>query len=110
MTVIGGSRCRRGRRGLLNSVSAGVVAVPPLQSFGADGGCIFLRGRIARIVFTIHFGGARCPVRPYQHDGVQPSAVECDADTSRADADAGARDGISALALIDLADGRSRAP
>ena len=108
--AVGAVQSRLARRRIRNSVAAGAVAVSPLQPLGPDGGCVFLRGRIARLVFTVHFGGARGAVRPDQHDGVQPSAVERDADSRRADADAGAGDGISAAALFDLADGRSRAP
>src|SRR5208283_5906251 len=93
-----------------NSVTAGAVAVSPLQPVGSSGGYVFLRGGTAWLVFTVHFVGACGAVRPDQHDGIQPSAVERDADRRGVDADPGAGDGISAAALFDLADGRSSAP
>src|SRR5208283_105587 len=93
-----------------NSVTAGAVAVSPLQPVGSSGRYVFLRGRTGWLVFTVHFVGARGAVRPDQHDGIQPSAVERDADRRGVDADSGAGDDISAAALFDLADGRSRAP
>src|SRR5271156_7190914 len=101
---------RRARWRIRNSVAAGAVALPPLQPVGSGGRYVFLRGWPARIVLAVHFGGARCALRPDQHDGVQSSAGERDADTCGVHADARTGDGPPAGAIVDVADGRSGAP